>query len=132
MTDGSDTEDAAGRKAIAAATYTLRSTENLLDDVDDDLEEFADGHPTFSREFGVYDENGPDGPASIEASRLGEFARQGDGKLSTEWDFATAYGYKIGLLEALTHLDGWGSEVFDDDILDESELPEPDSAGSED
>lgn len=130
MTDGSEVDGDDGRKAIAAATYTLRSLENFLDDVDDDLAKFADGHPTFSREFGVYNENGPDGPASIEAAELEEFSHRLDEELSTEWDFATAYGYKLGLLKALTLLDGWGTELYDGEVLEESDLPEPEEPGS--
>ena len=122
------TGDEAGERAVAAATYTLRGTENLLDDVDNALDEFVEGHPTFAQEFSVYDENAREGPPSIESQRLGEFARSEQIQVSTEWDFATAYGYKLGLLEALTLLDGWGTEIFDDDVLEESELPEPPKA----
>ena len=120
--------DVPGEKAVAAATFTFRGTENILEDVDDALTDFVDGHPTFCREFTVYDENGGEGPASIESQRLGGFERSEEIQVSTEWDFATVYGYKLGLLRALTLLDGWGTEIFDDDVLEESELPEPPKA----
>jgi len=131
MSEQTEAEDVAGEKAVAAATYTLRGTENLLEEVDDALAEFSEGHPTFSRELAVYDENGPENPPSIECRRLREFKRSEAIQVSSEWDFAAAYGYKLGLLKMLTLIDGWGTEIFDDDVLDESGLPEPPRADKE-
>ena len=109
-------------RAKAAATYAVRHAWATAGTLDDDLAEFIDGHPTFRKEFGTFDENADTRPPCVESYTLRDML----GDVSSEWAFLVNYGYKVGQLDAAGYIEGWAtSEAIDDDALAESELPDP-------
>jgi len=85
-----------------------RDTVNALDDA---LAEFAGGHPTFADEFVIHETY--DG--CVEAREFQEAtATCGDIQIGSEWAFAVAWGYKEGVLDVVSALNGRTDVPFDD------------------
>jgi len=88
-----------------------RDRQETLDDLDDKLAEFYETNPVFAREMALYDA----GKRTIESSRLEEAtATVGEAQVDTEWQFATAYGYREGVMDVVSALDGWTDVPFDE------------------
>jgi hypothetical protein len=96
---------------LEGVTRVWRDQRETLDDLDDALGEFADGHPTFADEFGIYKtQNG-----AVEARELEDAtATAGAAQIDSEWAFAVAWGYKEGVIDVVSALDGWTNVPFDD------------------
>lgn len=109
------------RMAKAGATFAHRKCWATADCIDDQLAEFINNHPTFQREFTVYDETGDDRPPCIESREFREMV----GDVSSEWAFLINWGYKHELLSASGFIEGWAPEAIDEEALEESSLPDP-------
>lgn len=96
---------------LEGVTRVWRDRRETLDDLDDALGEFVDGHPTFADEFGIYKtRNG-----AVEARELEDAtATAGDAQIDSEWAFAVAWGYKEGVIDVVSALDGWTNVPFDE------------------
>lgn len=82
----------------------------MLDDLDDALAEFADGHPVFADEFSVWEDGGHVKAREFEAAT----AHRGQAQIESEWGFAVAWGFKEGVLDVVSALDGWTDVPFED------------------
>jgi hypothetical protein len=121
--DGAPDHASEDTQAKAGATFGVRKSWATADAVDAELAEFANGHPTFCHEFGVFDENGDGAPPCIESRRLKEMV----GDATSEWAFLVNWGYKRGLIAAAGFIEGWAPEAVDGDALEDSDLPAPES-----
>jgi len=108
-------------RAKAAATYAVRKSWAKAEALDEKLAEFVDGHPTFRREFAIYDENGGRGAPSVESHTLQDMLTD----VSSEWAFLINWGYKQGLIGAAGFIEGPVPDAFDPEALAESNLPDP-------
>ena len=91
-------------------TRVWRGHRELLDGVDDALAEFHKKNPVFAREMGLYNSGGN----IIESDRLEKATGTGAAQVNTEWQFATAYGYRNGIRDIVAALDGWTDVPFDE------------------
>lgn len=70
-----------------------------LDEIDAELAEFIDRHPTFAEEFAMYDES-PDYPEpSPRSDRLDDL--DGTNPIQSEWACVLKYGYRLALVDTL-------------------------------
>jgi len=96
---------------LEGVTRVWRERQETLDDLNDALAEFADGHPTFADEFGIYITR--DG--AVEARGLEDAtATAGDAQIDSEWAFAVAWGYKEGVIDVVSAIDGRTGVPFDE------------------
>lgn len=118
MSDATETTDTAPAEDAAAdleaANDVYQKFRAVVDDLDDDLAAFRRDHPVFAERFQVYDEN-PDGEPVIQSHVLREVRRSKERRVSSEWEFAAAYGYKEGIADVITALDGSMSLNFEED-----------------
>lgn len=80
-----------------------------LDRLEELLDEFVDGHPTFSNEVGMWDEMQGEGKPSMVSYDLADaFITHEDESIDidTEWKAAAAFGYKKAILTLLIDIDG--------------------------
>jgi hypothetical protein len=97
---------------LAGVTRVWQGRHETLDNIDDKLAEFYENNPVFAREMGLYDS----GSKTIESTRLEKATANGSGaQVDTEWQFATAYGYREGVIDVVAALDGWTDVPFDED-----------------
>lgn len=108
-------------RAKAGATFAVRHAWVTAAVIDDDLAEFYQGHPTFRRKFGLYDENPDQEPPCIESFTLRDMIAD----VSSEWAFLVNFGYKLGQLDAAGYIESWTNGAIDDDALAKSDLPDP-------
>lgn len=96
---------------LEGVTRVWGGRQETLDDLDDALAEFVDGHPTFADEFGIYTtRNG-----AVEARGLEDAtATAGNAQIDSEWAFAAAWGYKEGVIDVVSAIDGWTDVPFDE------------------
>lgn len=78
-------------------------TERLLRaaGVEDKLLSFLDGHPVFEKEIGASRYDGVETVERLDA----DLDARGGGDVRTEWQFAAAWGYKEGLLDAMNRVE---------------------------
>ena len=97
---------------LEGLTWVWRQYFDTVDDLDIVLGEFADGHPTFADEFDIHTLR--DGTV---VARGMEDATAFDGppQIDSEWAFAVAWGYREGVLDVATEIDGKTGVPFDDD-----------------
>jgi len=96
---------------LEGVTRVWRERHETVDDLNDALGEFVDGHPTFVDEFGIYKTK--DG--SVEGRGFQDAtAVSGDAQIDSEWAFAVGWGYKEGVLDVISALDGWADVPFDE------------------
>lgn len=94
-----DDEDA--REELEKVKGTKTATYDGASDIEDQLRRFLDEHPIFEKEIGA---SRKPGIPSVDRLEAGASPR-GYVDIETEWQFASAWGYKQGLLDALNRLD---------------------------
>lgn len=109
MSDGSDSGG-----GVEDVERIYREQWDVLKATDEQLEEFVKDHPVFAERFNIDANNSPvEGgdliPATLPKNGL---------RLESEWDFATAYGYREGIVDVLAALDEVGISQNSEDNTD--------------
>lgn len=87
---------------LAGVNEVFRDFTDVLDTLDEEQAAFQEGHPVFSQKFSIYNEGSESDPV-IESR---EWRSGGVMEISSEWEFAVSWGYKLGVAEVIGHLDG--------------------------
>jgi len=97
---------------LKGVNHVWDSQQESLDEIDDKLAEFHDKHPIFAREMILYDSGGS--KPTIESSQLEKALPRHGVQIDSEWRFAAAYGYREGVMDVISALDGWTNVPFDE------------------
>jgi len=115
LTDGESAQTKAG------VTFTVKRTYTEMEQLEKDLQEFVDGHPTFRERFKINTRDNNEGASSVTSSTLQKMI----GGVSSEWAFLVTWGFIRGLRTPVTDIENWVPEAYDEDALAESDLPTP-------
>jgi len=97
------------RNAVRGLNRVFKEYIDVLESVNADLEEFVERNPVFASEFEMFTRSG-----GVEAPGLQCPAeRVHDSGIHSEWDFAVAYGYREGVEDVVSALDGETDVPFD-------------------
>lgn len=97
---------------------TLKNVEHVcrdqwatMEEVDEQLAEFVDSHPTFAERFNIAMDSRGVEARGLEPATAGH----GNPRIESEWDFATTYGYNRAVVDILTTLNEAGVSMSEDD-----------------
>lgn len=76
------------------------------DQYDDALMDFLKENPVFRRKFKFYNENDSDENPAVESYELRRLAQEIEGEISSEWECVVKFGYKEGIADVVSELDG--------------------------
>ncbi|MFB6199036.1 MAG: HNH endonuclease [Halobacteriaceae archaeon] len=97
------------RGDLEGVNKVIRKHNELADQLEDELHQFAEDHPIFAREFGVNKT-----PHELNVFDWRESANSHSApKIESEWQFAVSWGYKEGIFEVLAALDGLTDAPFE-------------------
>jgi len=88
-----------------------------VQEIDNKLADFIEGHPVFKDQFHIYDEQPDSQNASVECHEWQTEAlptNSTEVTVPSEWAFAVLWGYKEGVIETLCDLETWAGLPFDD------------------
>jgi len=89
------------REELEQVMHAKVATYDGATDIEDALLAFLDGHPTFEKEIGVDRREGVHRGGRLDAG----LSPRGHADIGTEWQFAAAWGYKEGLLDAMNRVE---------------------------
>jgi hypothetical protein len=94
---------------LAGVNEVFRQFREMQQALDEAQAKFQNGHPVFAERFNLHNEGSEADPV-IESSVW----RDADPReISSEWEFAVSWGYKLAVAEMLGHLDGTTDVPFD-------------------
>jgi hypothetical protein len=99
---GEIADDSGLREGLKEARRETHATMDAMGDIEDALLAFLDGHPVFEKEIGA---SRLEGVADVDRLDAG-LSAYGHVDIDTEWQFAAAWGYKEGVLDAMNRIEG--------------------------
>lgn len=100
---------------LAGVNYVFNMYRDRVRKFESELDAFVDGHPIFAKRFAIVDEN-PDGDMpAIHVYEWGDVVSLPNvGEISSEWEFAAAWGYKKGVFHVVSNLDSRAKLPFEE------------------